>query len=34
MIDEYIRGKSLNYTDEWQDNTIMLRYDSQVVVHG
>jgi len=33
MIDEYIKGKHLDYTDSWQDNTVMLRYDSQVIVH-
>lgn len=33
MIDEYIREKHLDYTDSWVDNTIMLRYDSQVIVH-
>ncbi len=33
MIDEYIRGKRLDYTDSWVNNTIMLRYDSQVIVH-
>lgn len=33
MIDEYIKGKHLDYTDSWVDNTVMLRYDSQVIVH-
>lgn len=33
MIDEYICGISLQYSDEWRNNTIMLRYDSQVIVY-
>lgn len=33
MIDEYIKGKHIDYTDSWVDNTVMLRYDSQVIVH-
>lgn len=33
MIDEYIKGKQLDYTDSWVDNTVMLRYDSQVIVY-
>ncbi len=33
MIDEYILGKQIDYTDSWTGNTIMLRYDSQVIVH-
>jgi len=33
MIEEYFLGKKIEYSDDWQDNTIMLRYDSQVVFH-
>ncbi len=33
MIKEYIEGARINYRDDWQDNTIMLRYDSQVIFH-
>lgn len=33
MIDEYIKGKEINYSEDWDDNTIMLRYDSQVIFH-
>lgn len=32
MIDEYLLRKSIEYSVDWQDNTIMLRYDSQVIV--
>lgn len=31
LIEEYIFGKQHDYTDSWRDNTIMLRYDSQVI---
>jgi carbamoyl-phosphate synthase large subunit len=34
LIKEYIAGESIAYSDEWRDNTIMLRYDSQVIVNG
>lgn len=33
MIDEYINDKQLEYSSDWQDNTVMLRYDSQVIYH-
>jgi carbamoyl-phosphate synthase large subunit len=34
LIKEYIAGESVAYSDDWRDNTIMLRYDSQVIVNG
>jgi carbamoyl-phosphate synthase large subunit len=34
LITEYIVEKNIAYTDEWRDNTIMLRYDSQVIIDG
>jgi carbamoyl-phosphate synthase large subunit len=34
LIKEYIAGESIAYSDDWRDNTIMLRYDSQVIVNG
>lgn len=33
MIEEYFCEKEIPYSDDWQDNTIMLRYDSQVIFH-
>lgn len=33
MIEEYICNQTPNYNNDWIDNTIMLRYDSQVIVH-
>jgi carbamoyl-phosphate synthase large subunit len=34
LIQEYIAGVHLAYSDDWMDNTVMLRYDSQVIIHG
>lgn len=31
MIEEYLMNKSFDYSDNWRDNTVMLRYDSQVI---
>lgn len=33
MIEEYILGKELSYMEDWKDGTIMLRYDSQVIIN-
>lgn len=33
MIKEYINGEPVAYSEEWKDNTVMLRYDSQVIFH-
>ncbi len=33
MIEEYIKGEKIEYSDDWKENTIMLRYDSQVIVY-
>lgn len=33
MIEEYLESKPLEYSEDWRDNTIMLRYDSQVIVY-
>lgn len=32
MIKEYFSGEKLDYRDNWRDNTIMLRYDSQIII--
>lgn len=32
IIDEYILGQQIPYSEDWQDGTIMLRYDSQVII--
>ena len=33
MIEEYFNGKEISYSEDWLDNTVMLRYDSQVIFH-
>lgn len=33
MIEEYIEGKNIEFINDWRDNTIMLRYDSQVIFY-
>lgn len=33
MIKEYINGEFIPYCNDWQDNTVMLRYDSQVIFY-
>lgn len=34
IILEYMCGKLIDYSDSWLDNTLMLRYDSDVIVYG
>lgn len=34
LMREYIKGESLEYSDNWQDKTIMLRFDSEVIIDG
>lgn len=34
LIQEYFENKSIDYTDMWLDNTLLLRYDSEIVVYG
>lgn len=33
IVREYIQGETLEYMDTWRDNTLMLRYDSEVIVY-
>jgi carbamoyl-phosphate synthase large subunit len=33
LIQEYILGKDVEFVDDWEDNLLMLRYDSKVLVH-
>ena len=33
MISEYFKGEHVFYSDDWQNNTVILRYDSQVFFH-
>lgn len=34
MIKEYISDEPIIYTDDWHKNTIMLRFDSQIILNG
>lgn len=34
MIEEYLLGKTVDYSDDWRDNTLMLRFDDEVIVYG
>lgn len=33
-ISEYIIGNTVDYDDSWHNNTLMLRYDAEVIIHG
>jgi carbamoyl-phosphate synthase large subunit len=33
LIEEYFFQKTINYTDDWQDNTLLLRYDADMTIH-
>ena len=32
LMREYLKGESLNYSDNWHDNKLMLRYDAEVIM--
>lgn len=34
LIREYLLGETLHYSDSWLDNTLMLRYDAEVIVYS
>lgn len=34
LIKEYLLGEPLEYSDSWLDNTLMLRYDAEVIVYS
>ena len=33
LIQEYFLNESIDYTEDWEDNLLMLRYDDEVLVH-
>lgn len=33
LIQEYFKKEKVAYTDDWRDNTLLLRYDSEVIVY-
>jgi carbamoyl-phosphate synthase large subunit len=34
LINEYFLNQEVSYTDGWENNLLMLRYDDEVIVHG
>lgn len=34
IIREYLMGESVEYSDEWLDHTLMLRYDDNIIVYN
>lgn len=34
IILEYLKNESLTYFEDWKDNTLLLRYDTEIVVYG
>jgi carbamoyl-phosphate synthase large subunit len=34
LIQEYLLGEYLEYTENWEENVLMLRYDKEVIVRG
>lgn len=34
LIEEYFNGGEIAYTEDWEDQLLMLRYDDEVIVHG
>jgi carbamoyl-phosphate synthase large subunit len=34
LIREYFFHEEISYSDAWEDNLLMLRYDSEIIVHG
>lgn len=33
LIQEYFKKETISYTDDWLDNTLLLRYDSEIIVY-
>ena len=34
LINEYYNNQSIEYTENWEDQLLMLRYDDEVIVHA
>jgi carbamoyl-phosphate synthase large subunit len=34
LISEYFKNETIEYTDRWEDQLLMLRYDDEVIVHA
>jgi carbamoyl-phosphate synthase large subunit len=33
LMDEYMLGKTISYTESWENNLLLLRYDQELVIH-
>lgn len=33
IVEEYLQGLTPDYSEHWEDNTLMLRYDAEVIIH-
>lgn len=33
IVEEYLMDKTINYTEDWRNNTLLLRYDSEIIVY-
>jgi carbamoyl-phosphate synthase large subunit len=33
ILREYLLGETIEYDESWADNTLMLRYDKEVIVY-
>jgi len=33
LIQEYLLEEEVDFLDDWEDNLLMLRYDSKVLIH-
>ena len=33
IIREYLTGENIDYSEDWRDNTLMLRYDNDIIVY-
>lgn len=34
IVQEYLQNQSIEYFEDWKDNTLLLRYDTEIVVYG
>jgi carbamoyl-phosphate synthase large subunit len=34
LINEYFDNKPIQYSDSWEDQLLMLRYDDEVIIHA
>jgi carbamoyl-phosphate synthase large subunit len=34
LIQEYFNNQSIDYTEDWEDGMLMLRYDDEIIVHA